>query len=107
MAVADAVTALPYADGDRMAAAGGSYGGYMIDWLLGHTDRFKAFVSHSGVFDLRSMAAETEELLALAAVAAHASERTAAPVACWLVARAGTAPSDALALASAVAPAEG
>ena len=52
-------------------------------------------------------AAETEELLALAAVAAHASERTAAPVACWLVARAGTAPSDALALASAVAPAEG
>jgi dipeptidyl aminopeptidase/acylaminoacyl peptidase len=62
MAVVDAVTALPYADGDRMAAAGGSYGGYMIDWLLGHTDRFKAFVSHSGVFDLRSMAAETEEL---------------------------------------------
>jgi len=52
-------------------------------------------------------AAETAELLALAAVAAHASERTAAPVACWLVARAGTAPSDALAIASAVAPAEG
>jgi hypothetical protein len=52
-------------------------------------------------------AAETEDLLALAAVAAHASERTAAPVACWLVARAGTAPSDALAIASAVAPAEG
>lgn len=52
-------------------------------------------------------AAETEELLALAAVAAHASERTAAPVACWLVARAGTTPSDALAIASAVAPAEG
>ena len=52
-------------------------------------------------------AAETEDLLALSAVAAHASERTAAPVACWLVARAGTAPSDALAIASAVAPAEG
>jgi hypothetical protein len=52
-------------------------------------------------------AAETEELLALAAVAAHASERTAAPVACWLVARAGTAPSDALAIANAVAPVEG
>ena len=45
-----------------MAAAGGSYGGYMIDWMLGHTDRFKAFVSHAGVFDLRSMAGETEEL---------------------------------------------
>lgn len=62
MAVADNVAARPYADQDRMAAAGGSYGGYMIDWMLGHTTRFKAFVSHAGVFDLRSMAGETEEL---------------------------------------------
>ncbi len=62
MAVVDSVAALPYADANRMAAAGGSYGGYMIDWMLGHTDRFKAFVTHAGVFDLRSMAAETEEL---------------------------------------------
>ena len=62
MAVVDSVAALPYADPARMAAAGGSYGGYMIDWMLGHTDRFKAFVTHDGVFDLRSMAAETEEL---------------------------------------------
>jgi len=62
MAVVDSVAALPYADPARMAAAGGSYGGYMVNWLLGHTDRFRAFVSHAGVFDLRSMAAETEEL---------------------------------------------
>ncbi|MEP7354429.1 MAG: S9 family peptidase [Acidobacteriota bacterium] len=62
MAVADRVSALPYVDADRMVAAGGSYGGYMIDWLLGHTTRFKAFVSHAGVFDLKSMAGETEEL---------------------------------------------
>jgi len=62
MAVVDSVAALPYADGTRMVAAGGSYGGYMVDWMLGHTDRFKAFVTHAGVFDLRSMAAETEEL---------------------------------------------
>ena len=62
MAVVDSVAALPYADTARMAAAGGSYGGYMVNWLLGHSDRFKAFVSHAGVFDLRSMAAETEEL---------------------------------------------
>jgi dipeptidyl aminopeptidase/acylaminoacyl peptidase len=62
MAVTDYVAKLPYADANRMAAAGGSYGGYMVDWLLGHTDRFKALVSHSGVFDLRSMAMETEEL---------------------------------------------
>jgi len=62
MAVVDHVAALPYADSDRMAAAGGSYGGYMIDWMLGHTTRFKAMVSHAGVFDLRSMAGATEEL---------------------------------------------
>jgi dipeptidyl aminopeptidase/acylaminoacyl peptidase len=62
MAVADHVAGLPYVDPDRMAAAGGSFGGYMIDWILGHTTRFKALVSHSGVYDLRSMAGETEEL---------------------------------------------
>ena len=63
MAVTDhVVTSIPYADGSRMAAAGGSYGGYMIDWMLGHTQRFKALVSHDGVFDLRSEFGETEEL---------------------------------------------
>ena len=62
MAVTDYVAALPYVDGERLAAAGGSYGGYMVDWLLGHTNRFKALVSHAGVFDLRSEAGETEEL---------------------------------------------
>lgn len=62
MAVVDHIAAQPFADPNRMAAAGGSYGGYMVNWLLGHTDRFKALVSHAGVFDLRSMAGETEEL---------------------------------------------
>jgi dipeptidyl aminopeptidase/acylaminoacyl peptidase len=62
MAVVDHVAGLPYADPDRMAAAGGSYGGYMVNWILGHSQRFKALVSHAGVFDLRSMAGETEEL---------------------------------------------
>jgi dipeptidyl aminopeptidase/acylaminoacyl peptidase len=62
MASVDHVAALPYADPDRMAAAGGSYGGYMIDWMLGHTQRFKALISHAGVFDLRSMFGATEEL---------------------------------------------
>src|SRR5439155_24253084 len=42
MAVVDHVAALPYADADRMAAAGGSYGGYMAGWLLGHPTRFQA-----------------------------------------------------------------
>ncbi len=62
LATVDYVAAQPYADADRFAAAGGSYGGYMVNWLLGHTTRFKAFVSHAGVYDLRSMGAETEEL---------------------------------------------
>ncbi|MBV9180692.1 MAG: S9 family peptidase [Acidobacteria bacterium] len=62
MATVDYVSNLPYADKERMVAAGGSYGGYMIDWILGHTDRFKALVSHAGVYDLRSEAGTTEEL---------------------------------------------
>ncbi len=62
MATADYVSNLPYADKDRMVAAGASYGGYMIDWILGHTDRFRALVSHAGVYDLRSEAGTTEEL---------------------------------------------
>ena len=45
MAVVDQTSALPYVDRDRMVAAGGSYGGYMVDWLLGHTNRFKAAVT--------------------------------------------------------------
>jgi dipeptidyl aminopeptidase/acylaminoacyl peptidase len=40
------------ADSTRMAASGGSYGGYLVDWILGHTNRFKALVSHAGVYDL-------------------------------------------------------
>lgn len=62
MATVDYVSNLPYVDKDRMVAAGASYGGYMIDWILGHTDRFKALVSHAGVYDLRSEAGTTEEL---------------------------------------------
>jgi dipeptidyl aminopeptidase/acylaminoacyl peptidase len=62
MAVTDYVEKLPYVDADRMAAAGGSYGGYMINWMLGHTNRFKCFVSHDGVYDLREEAQSTEEL---------------------------------------------
>jgi dipeptidyl aminopeptidase/acylaminoacyl peptidase len=62
MAVTDYVAKLPYVDADRMAAAGGSYGGYMIDWMLGHTTRFKCLITHAGVYDLRSEAESTEEL---------------------------------------------
>lgn len=52
----------PFIDGQRIGAAGASYGGYMIDWIAGHTDRFKCLVSHSGVYNLASMYGATEEL---------------------------------------------
>ncbi|OLB38534.1 MAG: hypothetical protein AUH11_06380 [Acidobacteria bacterium 13_2_20CM_57_17] len=51
----------PFVDGSRMAAAGGSYGGYMADWMATHTGRFKAIISHASVYDKVAMYA-TEEL---------------------------------------------
>ena len=56
-----ALAKFPFIDGKKMAAAGGSYGGYMVDWIATHSDRFKALVSHAGVYDKVSMYA-TEEL---------------------------------------------
>ena len=50
-----------FVDGTRMAAAGGSYGGYMADWIATHNGRFKAIVSHASVYDKVAMYA-TEEL---------------------------------------------
>ena len=61
-AVFDTVSALPYVDRARAGVAGASYGGYAVDWLIGHTNRFKAAVSHDGVFNVESMALATEEL---------------------------------------------
>jgi dipeptidyl aminopeptidase/acylaminoacyl peptidase len=52
----------PYVDASRVAAAGGSYGGYMIDWIATHTGRFKVLISHAGVYDKTSMYGATEEL---------------------------------------------
>lgn len=60
------VAAAPYVDKERIGAAGGSYGGYMVNWILGHNDdpriKFKALVSHAGVYNLTSMYGATEEL---------------------------------------------
>lgn len=50
------------ADPDRLAAMGGSYGGYMVNWICGHTDRFRALICHAGVYNLESMYGSTEEL---------------------------------------------
>ncbi len=61
-AVFDDVAKRPYVDASRMGIAGASYGGYAVDWILTQTDRFKAAVTHDGVFDLASMAGSTDEL---------------------------------------------
>jgi dipeptidyl aminopeptidase/acylaminoacyl peptidase len=58
----DHVIARPYVDATRLAAAGASYGGYMVNWMLGQTNRFRALVSHGGVYDLPSFFGATEEL---------------------------------------------
>ena len=53
----------PRLDTANACALGGSYGGFMVDWIAGNwPDGFKCLVSHSGVFDQRAMAYETEEL---------------------------------------------
>ncbi len=61
--LAAAIKQYPWLDGDRVCALGGSYGGYMMNWIAGQwPDRFKCLVSHDGVFDNRSMYYSTEEL---------------------------------------------
>jgi dipeptidyl aminopeptidase/acylaminoacyl peptidase len=53
----------PFTDKTRVAAAGGSYGGYMVDWLASQSrGRFRALISHAGVYNLTSMYGATEEL---------------------------------------------
>jgi dipeptidyl aminopeptidase/acylaminoacyl peptidase len=57
-----ALGAYPFLDATRVAAAGASYGGYMMNWFAGNTDRFRALINHAGLFDTRSMYGATEEL---------------------------------------------
>src|SRR5215831_16230536 len=52
----------PFIDKDRECALGASYGGYAINWILGHTNRFKCLVSHDGMFNAVSAWGTTEEL---------------------------------------------
>jgi len=61
--LAAALKRYPWLDGTRACALGGSYGGYMMNWIAGQwPDAFKCLVSHDGVFDNRSMYYSTEEL---------------------------------------------
>ena len=52
----------PFIDKNKLAAAGASFGGFMINWIAGHSHKFKALVSHDGIFNAESMAYMTEEL---------------------------------------------
>jgi dipeptidyl aminopeptidase/acylaminoacyl peptidase len=52
----------PFVDKDRECALGASFGGYMANWILGHTTRFKCIVSHDGTFNTMSAYGTTEEL---------------------------------------------
>ena len=64
--IAEVLRRNSYVDRNRIGGAGASYGGYMIDWILGHNNdprfKFKALVSHAGVYNLTSMYGATEEL---------------------------------------------
>jgi dipeptidyl aminopeptidase/acylaminoacyl peptidase len=52
----------PFIDKTRECALGASYGGYMANWILGHTDRFKCIVTHDGMFNTESAYGTTDEL---------------------------------------------
>jgi dipeptidyl aminopeptidase/acylaminoacyl peptidase len=56
----DAIRQFPFIDGTRQAAAGGSYGGYLMNWFEGNTSRFKCLVNHAGLTDNASMWASTD-----------------------------------------------
>ena len=63
LAAADFAKTLPYVDGDRMGVVGASYGGYSVFMLAGiHENRFKTFIAHDGLFDMKSWFLTTEEL---------------------------------------------
>ncbi|MBE2273142.1 MAG: S9 family peptidase [Flavobacteriales bacterium] len=63
LSATDFAKTLPYVDGDRFGAVGASYGGYSVFMLAGiHENRFKTFIAHDGLFDMKSWYLTTEEL---------------------------------------------
>jgi len=62
LALVDAAIEGGTVDGERMCALGASYGGYMVHWINGHTDRFRCLVAHAGIFDLEAFYYRTDEL---------------------------------------------
>lgn len=62
MAFLDFAATIPGVDASRACAMGGSYGGYLVNWIEGHTDRFRCLVSHAGPYNLESKYGSTDEL---------------------------------------------
>jgi dipeptidyl aminopeptidase/acylaminoacyl peptidase len=60
-AVDHTLATVAWVDSNRVAAAGASYGGYMMNWIEGHTNRFRALVCHAGLFDMSAFYWGTEE----------------------------------------------
>jgi dipeptidyl aminopeptidase/acylaminoacyl peptidase len=60
LALTDAALERPDLDAERTAAMGGSFGGYMANWIAGHTDRFRAIVTHASLWDLEQFAPTTD-----------------------------------------------
>jgi dipeptidyl aminopeptidase/acylaminoacyl peptidase len=60
MSISDAVIARPDVDDSRTAAMGGSYGGYMANWVAGHTDRFRCIVTHASLWALDQFSGTTD-----------------------------------------------
>jgi acylaminoacyl-peptidase len=56
------VNEFSFIDQTRLAALGASFGGYMINWINGHTDRFACLVTHDGIFDTTSSYYNSDEL---------------------------------------------
>lgn len=60
MALTDAVERRPDVDAERTVAMGGSFGGYMANWVAGHTDRFRAIVTHASLWNLETFGSTTD-----------------------------------------------
>ncbi|MGC5627630.1 prolyl oligopeptidase family serine peptidase [Georgenia sp. Z1344] len=60
LAVTDAAASLPEIDDARTAAMGGSFGGYMANWIAGHTDRFDAVVTHASLWNIETFSGTTD-----------------------------------------------
>ncbi|MCU1687070.1 MAG: prolyl oligopeptidase family protein [Amycolatopsis sp.] len=63
LALTDAALERPDLDAERTAVAGGSYGGYLTNWIIGHTDRFRCAISHASLWDLSSFRPATDDLV--------------------------------------------